>query len=89
MLNLEQNSKLISTINSNKSAQSVTLKLSKDSSWNVTGNSYLTALTDEDSSLANINSNGFTIYYDKSNSANSWLDGKTINLNGGGKLTPM
>lgn len=89
LLNLKDKSKLISTINSNKSAKSVTLKLSKDSSWNVTGDSYLTALTDEDTTLANIYSNGFTIYYDKSNSANNWLDGKTVNLNGGGKLTPV
>lgn len=89
LINLEKSSKLTSTINSNKSAQSVKLKLSKDSAWNVTGNSYLTALTDEDTTLANINSNGFTIYYDKSNSANSWLDGKTIDLTGGGKLTPI
>jgi len=32
--------------------------------------------------------NGYTIYYDASSSANSWLDGKTYTLTDGGKLTP-
>ncbi|MCE5214751.1 MAG: hypothetical protein LLF83_08550 [Methanobacterium sp.] len=88
LLNLMAKSKLIATINTNNSAKSVTLKLSADSTWNVTGNSYITVISDEDTTLANIIDNGFTIYYDKSNSANDWLGGKTINLKGGGKLTP-
>jgi hypothetical protein len=49
---------------------------------------YLTSLTDVDATLANIHSNGNTIYYDASNSANTWLNGKTFDLAGGGKLTP-
>lgn len=88
ILNILNKSKLTATINSNNTAKSVILKLSSDSTWTVTGNSYITGLTDEDTSLSNINDNGFTIYYDKTNSANSWLNGKTITLKGGGKLAP-
>ena len=65
------------------------LDIDSSSTWNVTGTSYLTTLTDDDSILSNINDNGYTIYYDSSNSANSWLDGKTYDLNSGGKLTPI
>lgn len=61
--------------------------MSSDSSWTVTGNTYLTVLIDGDNSLSNINDNGYTIYYDSSNSQNSWLNGKTKTLKDGGKLT--
>lgn len=85
-LNLTNKSSLTSTINTEKTAKSVTLSLDKDSTWTVTGTSYLTTLTDEDVDLSNIKDNGNTIYYDSSNSANSWLDGKTITLSDGGTL---
>lgn len=77
------------TVNKENTAKSVSLKLSKDSTWNVTGTSYITALTDGDTSLSNIKDNGNTIYYDSESSANSWLNGKTVSLSGGGKLTPV
>ena len=51
--------------------------------------SYLTTLTDEDTDLSNIKDNGNTIYYDSSNSTNSWLNGKTITLSDGGTLKPI
>ena len=89
ILNLKNNSSLTSTINGDNKAKTVTLSLDKNSTWTVTGTSYITALTDEDTSLANIKDNGNTIYYDSSNSANSWLDGKTITLSGGGELKPI
>ncbi|BCZ47143.1 hypothetical protein psyc5s11_32100 [Clostridium gelidum] len=88
-LNLTNKSSLTSTINENNKAKSVTLSLDKDSTWTVNGTSYLTALTDEDTELSNIKDNGNTIYYDSSNSANSWLNGKTITLSGGGTLKPI
>mgnify|MGYP003814875781 CR=1 FL=1 len=87
-LNLLDGSKLTAAINANNTAQSVVLNLSSDSTWTVTGNSYLTGLTDADTNLSNIDDNGYTIYYDKSNSENSWLNGKTVTLKDGGKLTP-
>lgn len=88
-LNLTNKSSLTSTINESNNAKSISLSLDKDSVWAVTGTSYITALTDEDTSLANIKDNGNTIYYDSSNSANSWLNGKTITLSGGGTLQPI
>jgi hypothetical protein len=89
ILNLTNNSSLTSTINGDNKAKSVTLSLDKDSTWTVTGTSYVTALTDENTELSNIKDNGNTIYYDSSNSANSWLNGKTITLSGGGTLKPI
>ena len=88
-LNFKNKSSLTSTINTEKTAKSVTLSLDKDSTWTVNGTSYLTTLTDEDTDLSNIKDNGNTIYYDASNSANSWLGGKTITLSGGGTLKPI
>jgi len=89
VLKLTNKSSLKSTINSSNTAKSVTLSLDNDSTWTVTGTSYITALTDVDTTLSNIKDNGNTIYYDSSNSANSWLNGKTITLNGGGTLKPV
>ena len=62
-LNILEKSNLTSTINSNNTAQSVNLNLSSDSTWTVTGNSYLTVLVDNDTNLSNINDNGYTVYY--------------------------
>lgn len=77
---------LTSAINSANTAKSVSLSLSSDSTWSLTGDSYLTSLSDADTSLSNIQSNGYNIYY--KSSSNSWLNGATIALNGGGKLIP-
>lgn len=77
------------SINADNTAKSLALTLDSTSTWNVTGDSYLTSLTDEDTTLANIDDNGYTIYYDASDSANSWLNGKTYTLTDGGKLTPV
>ena len=82
-------STLTGTLNKAKTAKVMSLTLDASSTWNVTGTSYLTALSDSDSTLKNIKDNGNTIYYDSTNSTNSWLNGKTIQLSGGGKLTPM
>ena len=64
------------------------ISLDKDSRWELAGDSYLTSITDKDKDLENIVSNGHNIYYDASDSANEWLDGETVELNGGGSLTP-
>jgi len=86
---LQNGTTLTGAINAENTAGIMALDIDSSSTWNVTGTSYLTTLTDDDSTLSNINDNGYTIYYDSSNSANSWLDGKTYDLNGGGKLTPI
>ena len=75
-----------SAINPSNTAGSISLSLSGDSTWSLTGNSYLTTFSDDDTTLSNIQSNGYNIYY--KSSANSWLNGATIALNGGGKLIP-
>jgi hypothetical protein len=66
----------------------VAVSLDKASNWTVSAASHVSAFTDEDTSLSNIQSNGNNIYYDASNSANAWLGAKTIALSGGGQLMP-
>ncbi|WP_431089856.1 hypothetical protein [Paenibacillus sp. 8b26] len=87
--NLKNKTTLKGAMNSENTAQSVVLNLDKTSKWVVTADSYLTSLTDSDTKLSNIVDNGHTIYYDASTSANSWLNGETITLSGGGKLIPV
>jgi len=85
---LKNNTTLTSSVNNENKLCNVSITLDSTSKWNVTTDSYVKSLTDSDTTLSNIISNGHTIYYDSSNSANSWLNGKTITLSGGGKLTP-
>lgn len=86
---LQNSTALKGSINTANTAKSMALSLDKSSSWNVTGTSYMTSLTDDDTTLANITDNGNTIYYNSSSSASSWLGGKTYTLSGGGKLMPL
>jgi len=65
------------------------LYLSSESLWTLTGNCYLSAIWDEDSTLLNINDKGYTIYYDDKNPLNNWVKGKQIMLKDGGWLKPM
>lgn len=81
-----KSSTLTGTINSANSAKAVNVSLDGSSTWNVTGDSYVTKLTLKNNDTSLIKDNGHTIYYDAS--ANSWLNGKTITLSNGGKLTP-
>jgi len=85
---LKNSTALTGAINSDNAGGLVALTLDSTSTWNVTGTSYLTSLTDEDSTLANIKDNGYTVYYDSNSSTNSWLEGKTYTLTDGGQLTP-
>ena len=59
----------------------------------MTANSYLTTLADSTgvsgSSVTNIHGNGFNVYYDSSQSANSYLGGQTYSLADGGLLLPL
>ena len=86
-LTLANNTSLKGSVN-NANGGTVNLALDNTSTWNVTGTSYLTSLTDENQLLTNIKDNGFTIYYDANAAANSWLEKKTYCLTDGGKLTP-
>ncbi|MHC1753869.1 MAG: hypothetical protein AB9861_00260 [Methanosarcina sp.] len=86
---LQNSTTLTGAVNADNTAGSMAIELDSTSTWDVTGTSYLTGLTDEDSTLANIKDNGYTVYYDADNSINSWLDGNTYTLTDGGKLTPI
>ena len=84
---LQNKTTLKGTINAEGTAKVMALTLDATSVWEVTGTSYLTGLTDQDVTLANIHDNGHTIYYDSKADVNKWLGGKTYPLSGGGKLT--
>lgn len=87
-LDLNLKSSTLSTkINSNHSEGVIKIILSEDSTLKLTGDCYITSIMDEKSDFSNIESQGHNIYYNSSASSN--LGGKTINLNGGGKLIPF
>jgi hypothetical protein len=88
-MTLKNNTTFTGSINTSNKLTNVSISLDASSKWIVNADSYVKALTDSDSSLSNIKSNGHTIYYDASNSANSWIGGKTITLASGGKLAPL
>lgn len=88
-MTLKNNTNFTGSINTDNKLAKVAINLDATSKWNVNADSYVQALTDSDSSFGNIQSNGHTIYYDATNSANSWIGGKTITLADGGKLAPM
>ncbi len=90
-LNLSNSSNLKSTINPTHTSGKVNLTLDASSTWNVTANSYINCLSDDegisDGSITNINGSGFTVYYNSA--ACPVLGAKTYTLNGGGSLTPQ
>lgn len=88
-IQLQNSSQMTGEINSNNVVEYVSLTLDSTSKWIVEGTSYLTVLINADTTLSNIIDNGNTIYYNSSNNANSWLEGKTYTLGGGGKLMPI
>ena len=86
---LQNSTTITGAINTGNMGGSATLTLDPTSAWNVTGISYLTNLTDEDFTLANIKDNGYTVYYNADGSTNSWLGGRTYTLTDGGELIPL
>lgn len=88
-LNLTEKSAYTGTINGDNSAKEFTVSLDESSTLELTGDSYVTVLTNADTDCSNIVTNGHTLYYDASNDANSWLDGQTITLDNGGTIAPM
>jgi hypothetical protein len=60
-ITLKNSTTLEGSINAEHTAKSVTLTLDITSVWEVAGNSYLTSLTDADTTLANIHSNPMVI----------------------------
>ncbi|MGN0945549.1 MAG: hypothetical protein ACI4N8_03565 [Megasphaera sp.] len=88
-IHLTDHSTWSGAMNPKHTAKTASLSLDATSVWDVTGKSYVSALTDDDRTMSNIHSNGYTIYYDKNNEANAWLHGKTITLKDGGKVKPL
>jgi hypothetical protein len=89
-LTLQKDSTLTGTINGDHTAKSTRLTMDATTSWYVTGDSYLTCLTDPgeiyDTIVANITGNGYTVYYETSACPN--LHGRTYPLLAGGSLKP-
>ena len=61
-INLKESSSLKGTINSANTAKEIKLTLEKSSTLTLTGDSYVTSLTDEDKNYSNINFNGYKLY---------------------------
>lgn len=74
------------TINAKQTSKFAGVSLDETAQWILTSHVYLNAFSNEKADLSNINSQGFNIYYDKSNPANAWLNGETRALKEGGKL---
>ena len=64
-LDMTNGSSLVGAINTDNTAKEVTVKLSKDSTWTLTGDSYVKTLTNEDTTSSNIYLNGYTLVMDK------------------------
>ena len=60
-LDMTNGSSLVGAVNTNNSSKEVTVKLSKDSSWTLTGDSYVKSLTNEDTTGENIHLNGYKL----------------------------
>jgi len=68
------------------------LAMDPSSTWNVTADSVLTSLTNNDSldgdTVTNIHCNGHAVRYKADSAANKWLAGRTWKLSDGGALSP-
>ena len=91
-LTLKNGSTLSGAIDAADTGKTVSLTLDASSRWVVTGTSNLTGLSDSagisGTTITNIVGNGFTVYYDASNSANGALNWRTFSLANGGQLVP-
>ncbi|SHJ50165.1 ICP22 family protein [Hespellia stercorisuis] len=87
-LNLAEKTAYKGAVNADNAGKEVHVALDKDSTLELTGDSHVTTLTDEDETCSNIISNGHTLYYNASDSENEWLGAKTLTLSDGGKIAP-
>ena len=85
-LALKDNTSWTGSLNHERTAKEASLSLDRTSRWSLTGDSWVTSLSDEDTSFSNIESNGHTLYYDTA--ANSSLGHQSFTLPGGGHLEP-
>ncbi|RAL03352.1 uncharacterized protein BO80DRAFT_17341 [Aspergillus ibericus CBS 121593] len=64
----------------------VGVTLDATSTWTLTKNVYLQNFTNADTTNSNIQSQGYSIYYNASSSSNAWLKSTNTSLPGGGRL---
>ncbi|RDW63975.1 hypothetical protein BP5796_10477 [Coleophoma crateriformis] len=64
------------------------ISLDSTSYWILTNTTTVQNLTNEDVTLSNIYSSGFDLYYNSSAVLNSYLNGQTLSLPGGGSAIP-
>ena len=60
-LDMTNGSNLVGAVNTDNTAKEVTVKLSKDSNWILTGDSYVKSLSNEDTTGSNIQLNGYKL----------------------------
>ena len=60
-LDMTNGSSLVGAVNTDNAAKEVTVKLSKDSNWILTGDSYVKSLNNEDTTGSNIQLNGYKL----------------------------
>ena len=60
-LDMTNGSSLVGAVNTDNTAKEITMKLSKDSTWTLTGDSYVKSLTNEDTTNSNIHLNGYKL----------------------------
>ena len=60
-LDMTNGSSLVGAVNTDNAAKEVTVKLSKDSNWILTGDSYIKSLNNEDTTGSNIHLNGYKL----------------------------
>ena len=60
-LDMTNGSSLVGAVNTDNTAKEVTVKLSKDSNWILTGDSYIKSLNNEDTTGSNIHLNGYKL----------------------------
>lgn len=60
-IDMANGSSLVGAVNTDNTAKEITMKLSKDSSWTLTGDSYVKSLTNEDTTGSNIHLNGYKL----------------------------
>ncbi len=87
-ISLSDGSKYSGAINPENTAEEVILDMDASSSFNLTGNSYVSVVNPTIQSIDNINGNGYNLYYDNKDFRNAWLQDEQYNLSGGGKLIP-
>jgi hypothetical protein len=89
---LYNSSNFTGVINNSNTAKLVSLVMDASSTWTLTKDSHLTIIINSagisGTTVTNITGNGHNVYYNSSNSANSYLNAGTYSLVGGGYLLP-